>query len=129
VTRVQADIVPAVRDWLATQNLGAAVRDNVPANWTPAAGPLLIIADDGGPARWPIKSKHTLRLTARASGRTVARRIVTLAAGKLVESRPRPAGVAHVDSDMGAVLDGRDKDTGAMLASVLITAHARMVEA
>jgi hypothetical protein len=129
MTRVQADILPGVRAWLDSKGIGAAVRGNVPPKWTPADGALLIVADDGGPALWPIKSKHTIRLTGWAAGRTEARRIVTLAAGKLAESRPRPPGVAHVNADMGAVLDGRDKDTGAMLASVLITAHARMIEA
>lgn len=128
MTRVQADIVPAVKDWLATQDVGAEVALEVPTSWKPSAGPLLIVADDGGPVLWPIKSRHTVRLTAYAAGRTEARAIVTLAAGKLAESDPRPSGVAHVGSGMGGVLDGRDKATGAMLASVLVTMHARTVE-
>lgn len=128
MTRVQADIVPSVKDWLTAQSLGAQVRTNVDANWKPADGPLLIVADDGGPVVMPIKSRHTLRLTAYAAGRTEARRIATLAAGKLIESRPRPTGVAHISSYPGAVLDAKDKGTGAVLASVLVIAHAKTVE-
>ena len=128
MTRVQADIIPAVKDWLAGQSVGAEVMLAVPNAWKPSDGPLLIVADDGGPVKWPVKSRYTIRLTAYAAGRTEARRIVTLAAGKIAESKPRPNGVANIESDMGGVLDARDKATGAVLASVLITAHARTVE-
>ncbi|QFG10030.1 tail terminator [Mycobacterium phage IdentityCrisis] len=128
MTRVQADIVPAVKQWLREQNIGAAIHSSVPRDWTPEEGALLTVADDGGPVLWPVKSHHTVRLTAYAAGRTEARRIVSLAAGKLAESSPRPAGIANIASDMSGVLDARDKATGAMLASVLVTAKARTVE-
>jgi hypothetical protein len=126
VTRVQADIVPSICDWLNPRIPDADVRLSVPAKWTPADGALLIVADDGGPTLWPIKSQHTIRLTAWASGRTQARAIVSLAAGNLGDGRP--PGVKHIDPEMGAVLDGRDENTGAVLASVLIVAQARTVE-
>lgn len=127
MTRVQADIRPSIMEWLDGQGIGATIRDNVPAGWTTDDDPLLIVADDGGPVRWPIKSQHTIRMTAWAAGRTEARRIVALAAGLLGDGRP--TGVAHVESGMGGVLDARDKTTGAVLASVLVTVHARTVEA
>lgn len=124
MTRVQADVASAVKDWLATQSIGADPVLSVPKGWVAATGPsLLLVADDGGPVVWPIKSQHTIRLTAYATGRTEARRIVVLAAGKLAESYPRVK-----RQDMGGVLDGRDKATGAMFASVLLTAHAKTVE-
>ena len=130
MTRVQADAASAVKDWAATQAIGADAVLSVPEGWKPATGPsLLLVADDGGPVLWPIKSQHTIRLTAYAKGRTEARRIVTLAAAKLVESNPRPAGVLNVSGDMSAVLDARDKATGAVLASVLVTVHARTTTA
>ena len=125
MTRVQADIAPAIKDWL-NDRLDAEVRLNVPAKWKPADGALLIIADDGGPTMWPVKSMHTIRMTAYAAGRTEARAIAALAAGLLGDGRP--TGVHSVDSDMGTILDARDESTGAVLASVLITAHARTVE-
>lgn len=126
MTRVQADIAPAIADWLDDIITNADVRLSVPDKWVPADGALLIVADDGGPALWPIKSRHTIRLTAWADGRTLARGIAAYAAGLLGDGRP--TGVAHVERDMGTILDARDPNTGAILASVLITAHARTVE-
>lgn len=125
MTRIQADIVPAIKDWLDERISTADVRLNVPDKWTPADGPVLVVADDGGPTMWPIKSEHIIRLTSYAAGRTQARAIVSLAAGLLGDGRP--AGVASINSDMGSVLDARDSNTGVMLASVLLTAHARTV--
>jgi hypothetical protein len=126
VTRVQADVQPSIMEWLDGQGLGAIIRENVDPEWTTDDDPLLIVADDGGPVRWPIKSQHTIRLTAWAAGRTEARRIVALAAGKL--GTGRPDGVVHVNAGMGGILDARDKTTGARLASVLVIVHARTVE-
>ena len=126
MTRVQADIAPAIADWLDDIITNAAVRLSVPDKWTPTDGALLIVADDGGPALWPIKSRHTIRLTAWADGRTLARGIAAYAAGLLGDGRP--TGVANIERDMGTILDARDPNTGAILASVLITAHARTVE-
>ncbi len=137
MTRVQADIVPAIGDWFLAQGVSdpdapltvVDVRRRLPdGGWTPQAGALLMVADDGGRVRLPVKSRHTIRLTVYAEGLTEARRIVTLAAGKLVASRPRPAGVRYIDPDIGAVLEGRDEESGAMLASVMLTAVARTVE-
>ena len=126
MTRVQADIAPAIADWLDDIITNADVRLSVPDKWVPADGALLIVADDGGPTVWPIKSRHTIRLTAWADGRTLARGIAAYAAGLLGDGRP--TGVANIERDMGTILDARDRNTGAILASVLITAHARTVE-
>ena len=126
MTRVPADIIPAIKDWLDTRISGADVRLNVPDKWKPANGALLIVADDGGPTMWPVKSMHTVRMTAYAAGRTQAREIASLAAGLLGDGRP--TGVHSISSDIGPILDARDDTTGAYLASVLITAHARTVE-
>lgn len=126
MTRVQADVVPAIKDWLDERISAAAVRLNVPEKWKPADGAVLVVADDGGPAVWPIMSQHTIRLTAYAAGRTEARHLVALAAGLLGDGRP--TGILSIDSETGTVLDARDTTTGAMLASVLITVYARTVE-
>lgn len=124
-TRVQADILPAIANWLDPQIADAVVRLNVPDRWKPADGAVLVVADDGGPTVWPVKSQHTVRLTAWSDGRTKSRGIARLAAGLL--GNGRPTGVAHVEQQMGSILDARDPNTGAVLASVLITAHARTV--
>ncbi|HQC78413.1 MAG TPA: hypothetical protein PLH92_17040 [Mycobacterium sp.] len=126
MTRVQADVIPSVKDWLSTRIEDAEVRLNVPERWIPANGAILVVADDGGPTLWPIKSQHTIRLTSYAAGRTAARAIVVLAAGLLGDGRP--TGIAHVDPEMGSVLDARDTETGAFMASVLLTVQAKTVE-
>lgn len=125
MTRVQADIIPAIADYLDPLIADADVRLNVPEKWKPTNTAVLVVSDDGGPAMWPIMSQHTVRLTAYADGRTKARSIVRLAAGLL--GYGRPAGVIHISREMGTILDARDKDTGAVLASVLLTALARTV--
>ena len=127
MTRVQADVIPSVKDWLSTRIEDAEVRLNVPERWIPANGAILVVADDGGPTLWPIKSQHTVRLTAYGSGRTQVRNLASLAAGML--GYGRPTGIVHVDSEMGGILDARDPETGAFLASVLLTVQARTVEA
>jgi len=126
VTRVQADVLPAIKDWLDSRITTADVRLNVPEKWTTADGAILVIADDGGPVMWPTMSRHTVRLTAYAAGRTQARSIVALAGGLL--GNGRPAGVHSVDTDMGGIIDARDTNTGAVLASALITVTSRTIE-
>lgn len=126
MTRIQADVLPAIKDWLNERISTADVRLNVPERWTTADDAVLVVADDGGPVQWPIKSEHTVRLTAYGSGRTQVRSIAALAAGLL--GFGRPSGIAHVDSDMGGILDARDPETGAFLASVLLTVQAKTVE-
>jgi hypothetical protein len=75
---------------------------------------------------WPAMSRHTLRLTAYAAGRTQARAIVAKACGLL--GFGRPPGLIHINSDMSGILDSRDSNTGAMIASALITATSRLTE-
>lgn len=126
MTRVQADVILAIKDWLNDRIEDADVRLNVPEKWTTSNTPVLVVADDGGPVYWPIKSQHTIRLTAYGSGRTQVRAIAALAAGLL--GYGRPTGIASIDSDMGGILDARDPATGAFLASVLLTVQAKTVE-
>ena len=125
MTRVQADVLPGIVDYLDPLIADADVRLNVPEKWKPTDTAVLVVADDGGPAMWPIMSQHTVRLTAYANGRTTARSIVRKACGLL--GYGRPAGVHHVAREMSTILDARDPDTGAVLASVLLTVTARTV--
>ena len=125
MTRVQADVLPGIVDWLTPRITDADIRLNVPEKWKPTDKAVLVVADDGGPAMWPIMSQHTVRLTAYADGRTKARSIVRKACGLL--GNGRPVGVHHVAREMGTILDARDQDTGAVLASVLLNVTARTV--
>lgn len=122
--RMQADPMPSIRDWLRGQMPGTWVRATLPTDWTPKAAPGLIVSDDGGPADYPIRTIHTVRITAWGSGRDTVHALAAEAAGRLVAGRP--PGVVHTSRRAGAVLDARDPATGAVLASVLITSQTRM---
>lgn len=123
--RVQVDPMPAMRDWLRA-NMPAAgwVRATLPTDWTPKAAAGVILSDDGGPAEYPIRTTHTVRITAWGGDKTTVRDLAAEAAGRLVAGRP--PGIVHTSKRAGAVLDARDPATGAYLASVLITSQARM---
>ncbi|WP_367582246.1 hypothetical protein [Tsukamurella tyrosinosolvens] len=122
--RVQADPMPAMRQWLRAQMPGTWVRATLPTDWTPKAAPGLIVSDDGGPAEYPIRTKHTVRITAWGADPDTVRKLAAEAAGRLVAGRP--PGIVHTAKTAGAVLDARDPATGAVLASVLITSQTRM---
>lgn len=123
--RVQADPMPAVRDWLRAQMPGTWFRATLPTDWTPGTGaPGLIVADDGGPAEYPVRTIHTLRITAWGKDKDTVRALAAQAAGRIVAARV--PGLAYTSKDAGGVLDARDPATGAVLASVLITSQVRM---
>ncbi|URP21166.1 tail terminator [Gordonia phage Francois] len=127
MVRVLADPMPRVRAWLTDNLVEAEVRADVPPNWTLAAAtrPLVVVADDGGPVDWPVRSEHTIRLVARAKSRTEARTTVRLAAGRLHTAKLNGIVVRRAG---GSVIESTDKATGAYLASVLVPIQARTVE-
>lgn len=102
-------------DWTATLE--------VDDDFHPAAGePVLLVADDGGVAvntgPWMAGRgllRIVIRLTAFARGRTEAREVV-LAAIDFIQAN-RPAGISRLEN-IPAVLDTRDQETGAYLASI-----------
>lgn len=102
-------------DWTATLE--------VDDDFHPVAGePVLLVADDGGVAvntgPWMAGRgllRITIRLTAFARGRTEAREVV-LAAIDFIQAN-RPAGISRIEN-VPAVLDTRDTETGAYLASI-----------
>lgn len=102
-------------DWTATLE--------VDDDFHPVAGePVLLVADDGGVAvttgPWMAGRgllRITIRLTAFARGRTEARDVV-LAAIDFIQAN-RPAGISRIEN-VPAVLDTRDPETGAYLASI-----------
>lgn len=95
----------------------------VPDDYTPTAGePVLLVADDGGTAvnsgAWMAgRGLHriTVRLTAFARGRTEARDTLLAAIDHIQANRP--AGISRIEN-VPAVLDTRDPETGAYLASI-----------
>lgn len=127
--RVQAKPAPILRAWLTPKFPGVTVADAVPDGWTPQAPPVIVLSDDGGVVitDWSgqiVRSHHVIRVTARGRVRTAVNDLACLAAGHLSTARV-PGLKIH---GVGTVLESRDKDTGALLASVLVNAQARSVE-
>lgn len=109
-------------DWAATLH--------VADNFQPTAGsPALLVADDGGNSihggAWLVRKdllRITIRLTAFAAGRTEARAVVDAAVDDLVGNRP--AGISRIEN-VSAVLETRDRETGAFLASITMPVIVR----
>lgn len=96
---------------------------NVPGSWTKTAPPHVAVFDDGGPARWPISTSPTIRVTVWAYGRTNARRLAGLAYG-LVLARRIP-GVATITEPSSILESGDSNHPDATLASFTVRALAR----
>lgn len=101
------------------------VRD-VPDLWKPADGPVVLVADDGGPLSWPIMSRIVVRITVFANGKDSARLLAGRCAGHLHDNTP--SGLANISRSGTSILEARDPQTGADMASFLITATVRTVE-
>ncbi|WP_235621166.1 hypothetical protein [Mycobacteroides abscessus] len=108
---------------------GTTVELAVPDGWTIQQQPVITIDDDGGPVitAWGmgiVRSEHTVRVTARGKIRTATADLARTAAGHFSTARIPGLKVSGV----GTVLEARDRETGACLASVLITVQARAKE-
>lgn len=126
MVRVQADPLPSMRQWLEDHTtVDADIRADLPETWTPGDRPVVIIADDAGPVTWPIKSRHTIRVTGWGADRVLTRRMVAKAVGELHGARV--PGLVILKAS-GAVIESRDNATGGRIASALMTITARTVE-
>ncbi|MEX0687703.1 MAG: hypothetical protein WD072_03425 [Pirellulales bacterium] len=102
----------------------------VPDDYTPVDGePVLLVADDGGnqvsTGAWMAGKgllSITIRMTAFARGRTEARATLDAAMDHLLANRPED--VARIEN-VPAVLDTRDRETGAYLASIAMPVIVR----
>lgn len=117
------EIKTALAEHFADEDNGWTATLEVADDYRPVAGsPVLLVADDGGAAvnsgAWLAGRgllQITIRLTAFARGRTEAREVV-LAAIDFIQAN-RPAGISRIEN-VPAVLDARDPETGAYLASI-----------
>ncbi|WP_049942581.1 hypothetical protein [Gordonia sp. KTR9] len=125
MVRVQADPAPRLADWLETAMPSADIATGVPRNWSYDGRPLVVIADDSGPVQWPVKSDHTIRVTARAAGPDSARTVVRTAVGLLHTAKL--TGIV-ISRSSGGVIGSRDSATSTYIASALMTIHARTEE-
>lgn len=135
---VHADPVPAIADalrefFLLPSNValfGGAVRvsqEDVPTDWVLRTDPpLAVVYDDGGPVQYPIKREPTIRITVRARGKPVAKRVAAFADGHLRAALP--VGLAAIRSSGSAFLVTTDSVTGADLASFTLPAVVPTIE-
>jgi len=82
--------------------------------------PLVTVHDDGGPTRWPVMRRPTIRVTAWALGLPTAKRVAARADGFLHENLPE--GLAGISRNGAGFVTARDTDSGADLASFTTTA-------
>lgn len=98
------------------------VRD-VPDNYKPTSGPLVLVADDGGPLEWPILSQNIIRVTVMGSGMTPIRTLAGRCLGHLFDDIPD--GLSHIRRNGTTLLEGRDPKTGADFCSFTVTVTVR----
>lgn len=127
-----ADPIPAIADalrefFLLPSNValfGGAVRvsaEDVPTDWSLRTDPpLATVHDDGGAVTWPIKRDPTIRITVRARGKPIAKRVAARADGYLRANLP--SGLAAIRDGGSAFVVATDSDTGADLASFTLPA-------
>jgi hypothetical protein len=121
------DYAKTVKAALVTNGFTAVLE--VDEDYKPTVGaPLVLVADDGGPAvvdgAWLVGQsprRTLLRLTAFAAGRTEAFTTVTDAAEWVFTNRP---GIARVE-DISTALMTRDRATGAALGSITMPVIVR----
>lgn len=121
-------IKDALADYFADDHTTWTATLHVDDDYRPG-DPVLLVADDGGSAvnggAWLVRKdllRITLRLTAFASGRSAAREVLDSAIDYLTANRP--AGIARLEN-IPAVLDARDRETGAFLASITVPVTVR----
>lgn len=126
VTREPVDVARLVKDWLKA-DLAAwfpelSVALELPGGWSlPGSGPVLVIADDGGPMdNWPVATSPTIRGTSWTSGRET--KYAYHAMSRLLTARI--PGIAAVLPGSG-FLEARDKKTGGDLCSFTVLTRAK----
>jgi hypothetical protein len=138
MTRINPDPIPAIATALRAYFLlpstvaifNGAVRvaeEDVPTDWNLRSDPpVLVVYDDGGPVFWPYKRDPTIRFTARARGKPVAKLVAAHAEGYLREHIP--GGLAHIRRGGSSFLVTTDSATGADLASFTLPAVVPTIE-
>lgn len=129
MTRVQGDPVGAVKasivELLAGQTPAPRIATHKwPKDWSLADGrPLVLIADDGGPFDFPVKSDHTIRISVGADDVDVCRRIARKCLGHILANLPE--GLEKVRPNGTALTQAQHTQTGADIASGTVTAVIR----
>ncbi len=125
VTREPVDVVRLLKDWLKADMAAhfpeLSVALELPSDWALGSGPVLVLADDGGPLDdWPVATSPTIRGTSWTSGREP--KYAYRAMSRLLTARI--PGVAAVLPGAG-FLEARDKATGGDLCSFTVLTRVR----
>ncbi|MBE5471641.1 hypothetical protein [Mycobacteroides abscessus] len=128
-SRGPADPAKRIKNTLAayvpTVLTGASAGLELPAAWTPAKPVFVLISDDGGGGFETVYTDPIIRVVAFGNSRDPLRNLMTRCAAHLRVNRPE--GIARLQGSM-TVRDGRDEDTGALLASFVVKAITRTVK-
>lgn len=101
--------------------------EDVPTDWTLRTDPpLATVHDDGGAVTWPIKRDPTIRITVRARGKPIAKRVAARADGHLRANLP--GGLAAIRSSGSAFVVTTDSLSGADMASFTLPAVVPTIE-
>lgn len=123
IVRTPVDVAQLVKDELkaraAVDHPSLSVRLEL-GGWKLGDDPVLLIADDGGPVRWPVATAPTIRVTSWTSGRD--RTFAHWAMGQLLGTRI--PGVAAILPGTG-VIETRDPKTRGDLASFTVLTRVR----
>lgn len=127
-TREPVDVAALVMDWLkadlAVRFPELTVVLELPASWSLGSGPVLVVADDGGPMdMWPVATMPAIRVTSWTSGRET--KYAYRALGRLLTARI--PGIAKLLPGAG-VLEARDSKTHGDLASFTVRTRVRTKE-
>ncbi len=128
-TRVQGLPVDAVKAALVTYLADETPVPRVatrkwPPDWSLDDGrPLVLVADDGGGLDWPVKSDHTIRITAGSDDAQNSERIARKCLGHILANLPE--GLAHIRRNGTALTTAQHSQTGADIASGTVTAVIR----
>jgi hypothetical protein len=115
-------------DWSTTHPSWTATL-HVDDDFKPAAGsPVLLVANDGGPAvlggAWLVRKtprREVMRLTGFGAGRGEARSVVDAGVDYVLAHKP---GISRIE-DVSSLLETRDRATGAFLASITVPVIVR----
>ena len=135
--REHADPIPLftaeLRDFFAAESntdlFGEVIvaAEDVPDDWELLTDPPLVtVHDDGGLTDWPVKRTPTVRVTVRAHGKPLAKRVAARADGHLHDHWP--TGILSLKRNGAGFVIARDSDTGADMASFTVTAVVATIE-
>lgn len=125
--REPVDVARLIKDWLAARtDLATRFPEltfalELPADWKLGSGPVLVVADDGGPLNlWPVATSPTVRVTSWTSGRETKYAYAVMT--RLLTAQI--PGVAAVLPG-AAFLEARDSKTGGDLCSFTVRTRVR----